>query len=291
MSASFRLIHLSDPHLTVDVPFSIRLLTNKRIVGWLNLQFNRSKLHSNDVAFRAVEAIRSLTPDHVVVTGDLSNLALDQEFALARTWLDGLDLPPKQVTVVPGNHDAYVSDTWRRASLLKAIRPYMQSDEEQDGSFPIVRTRGFVTLVGLSSAVPSPPLMAWGKLGRKQLDHVEQVLERTKGQFRVLSCHHPVQIGAGRWDNRLIDAESLRRILARKGAELVLHGHLHRAMQGAVSGPMAGISVLGVGSASLAAGEGASKAQFRVIDVEHDGAWRQVLHVYDRGRRAFVPRG
>ena len=289
MTAPFRLVHLSDPHLAVDIPFSVRLVTNKRIVGWLNLHFNRSKLHSNDVAFHAVDAIRLVAPDHVVVTGDLSNLAMDREFRLARTWLDALGLSPQQVTVVPGNHDAYVPDAWRRVALLEAVRPYMTSDDGTAGSFPVMRTRGPVSLVGLSSAVPSPPLMAWGKLGRRQLEDVDSSLERTRGQFRIICCHHPVQSGVGRWDNRLIDAESLRRILARQGAELILHGHLHRAMRGSVRGPGGSIHVLGVGSASLASGQADARAQFRVIDVDADGSWRETLHVYDHHLGVFIP--
>ena len=54
-----------------------------------------------------VEAIKADKPDHLAVTGDLVNLALDAELELARLWLETLGRP-EDVSVVPGNHDAYV---------------------------------------------------------------------------------------------------------------------------------------------------------------------------------------
>jgi hypothetical protein len=44
-----------------------------------------------------------------------------------------------------------------------------------DGTpFPFVRRRGPLALIGVSSAVPTPPLMATGRLGRAQLDALDR---------------------------------------------------------------------------------------------------------------------
>ena len=54
-----------------------------------------------------VADIKASSPDHLAVTGDLVNLALDAEIEMARYWLETLG-SPHDVSVVPGNHDAYV---------------------------------------------------------------------------------------------------------------------------------------------------------------------------------------
>ena len=54
-----------------------------------------------------VADLKARTPDHIAVTGDLVNLSLPSEFVAARAWLDALG-NPRDVSVVPGNHDAYV---------------------------------------------------------------------------------------------------------------------------------------------------------------------------------------
>ena len=62
-------------------------------------------LVDRDVLDALVSDMQAQQPDHVAVTGDLVNLALDAEFNPARQWLEGVG-DPADVTVVPGNHDA-----------------------------------------------------------------------------------------------------------------------------------------------------------------------------------------
>ena len=94
---------------------SLRLseLVGKRAFGYLNWTRNRHKFHSRDVLDALVSDMRAQTPDHIAVTGDLVNLALEAEFAPSRAWLESIG-PPDLVTVIPGNHDAYVRATRHR---------------------------------------------------------------------------------------------------------------------------------------------------------------------------------
>ena len=59
--------------------------------------------------------------------------------------------------------------------------------------FPVVKLRGTVAIVALSSAVPRPPLVAAGELGRAQLDALARVLAHPEVARRtlVLALHHP----------------------------------------------------------------------------------------------------
>ena len=56
-----------------------------------------------------------------------------------------------------------------------AFAKYLRGDAAVDGApFPFVRRRGPLALIGVSSAVPTPPLMATGRLGRAQLDALDR---------------------------------------------------------------------------------------------------------------------
>ena len=103
----FRLAHFSDLHLGPLPDVTYRDLVSKRITGYVNWQRRRRKTMQEDVIDRVVEDMLEAGPDHIALTGDLVNLALDKEIDAARIWLEALGTP-HDVSVVPGNHDAYV---------------------------------------------------------------------------------------------------------------------------------------------------------------------------------------
>src|SRR5579872_3777456 len=103
----FTLAHLSDPHLAPLPAPSMRELANKRVTGYLNWLRARHRVHRREALDRVVADMKSASADHLVVTGDLTNIALTEEFVHGRAWLETLG-PPSKVTVIPGNHDAYV---------------------------------------------------------------------------------------------------------------------------------------------------------------------------------------
>ena len=99
-------------------------------------------------------------PDHIAVTGDLVNISLDTEFARAARWLDTVGTP-QDVTLTPGNHDAYVRHVAGHAA--QHWGDFMRGDDGAD--FPFVRRRGPVAIVGLTTSLPTGPFMATGRLG------------------------------------------------------------------------------------------------------------------------------
>ena len=164
--AAFTLAHLSDPHLPPMPAARLRDLAGKRALGYLNWTRNRHKVHRREVLDALVADLQAQAPDQIAVTGDLVNLALDAEFAPARAWLESVGAADR-VTVIPGNHDAYVRATRHR--IAEAWGDYLRGDEpDGDIAFPLLRRRGPLGLISASSAVPTPPLMATGWLGRGQ---------------------------------------------------------------------------------------------------------------------------
>ena len=254
----FVLAHVSDPHLgPVPIP-RFRELTGKRALGFVNWHRRRFVRHRPEALEALMRDLRSAAPDHIAVTGDLVNIALEKEFPPAREWLAQLG-SPHDVSLVPGNHDAYVRDALEHPASHWG--DYMRGDgigagapHSRVGPFPYVRRRGPAALVGLSTALPTAPFLATGKLGADQLMRFSDALAHLahEGAFRIVLIHHPP---AGQGPNRfkrLVDAGPFRRVIAEHGAELVLHGHSHVHSLHWIAGPQTRVPVVGVPSASAA---------------------------------------
>lgn len=272
--AAFTLAHLSDPHLPPMPAARLRDLAGKRALGYLNWTRNRHKFHRRDVLDALVSDLQAQAPDQIAITGDLVNLALDAEFAPSRGWLESVG-PADRVTVIPGNHDAYVRATRHR--FAEAWGDYLRGDEAPDGdvNFPLLRRRGPLALISASSAVPTPPFMATGWLGRSQLDALERMLAGLAAEqaFRVLLIHHPLRSDSR--TKRLTDSADLIALLKRHGVELVLHGHDHVHSTIWIDGPRGKIPVVGVPSASAIAHGRYPAAAYNLFSMEREGdTWR-----------------
>ena len=304
----FTLAHVSDWHATSLEGARPAELATKRFWGWQSWKRKRRKRHLPRVLERILADVRAHSPDHIVVTGDLTNVALAQEFVEAARCLRSLG-PPEDVTVVPGNHDAYVAIDPARG--LDRWAPYLHGDPRRDAApagaraprpedFPTLRIRGRVAIVGCNTALPTPLFMASGELGEGQRDRLESLLVslRERGLVRVVALHHPPnaeQIAARR---RLRDHAQLEALLARAGAELVVHGHRHRTWVGSLPGPQWPIPVAGVRSASDVGLRPDRAAQYHLYRIDSSGASadrpaRIDLRIrgYDRDREAVVDRG
>jgi 3',5'-cyclic AMP phosphodiesterase CpdA len=270
----FVLAHLSDVHLApLPRPNPFELLS-KRGLGYINWLRKRHKVHRPNILSKVVADLKAHAPDHIAFTGDLVNLSLTNEFEPARAWLETLGAPDA-VTMVPGNHDAYV-----RAAAAFAQRhwsKYMLGDANEN--FPFVRRRGPIALVGLSTSLPTAPLAATGSLHSGQLERLGGILAALGREqiFRVVLIHHPPVEGAHHF-RRLRDAAAMREILRQHGAELVLHGHHHQSLLAWLPGPQSRIPVAGVPSASGAAGFHDEPAGYNLYEIDGEpGAWRCTL--------------
>jgi 3',5'-cyclic AMP phosphodiesterase CpdA len=204
-------------------------------------------------------------------------------------WLDALGAP-EDVTLVPGNHDLYV----RAASTLlsKHLDDYMRGD---DGSaeVPFVRRRGDMALIGLSTAIPTLPFMATGALGKAQLGGLAETLAMLdrEGLFRIVLIHHPPVSAPSHRFKRLLDGEEFRKVLAKGGAELVLHGHDHVYSLVWLDGKEARIPAIGVPSASAIMERSDDPAGYNLFRIEGTkGAWRceAVTRGFQHGREGIV---
>jgi len=277
---TFTLAHLTDPHLSSHQDIRFGDLFNKRLLGYIKWRMKRSREHHGDVLNSLIDDLRSSRPDHIAVTGDLTHLGLPAEYQKAKQFLRALGAP-SEVTVIPGNHDAYVSAALERG--LPQWSEYIVSDnkeiaDNQFGSpdilFPALRIRGSIALIGVNTARPCSTFLAVGRIGKEQRRRLQELLIETgrNGLFRVILIHHPPVAHVVNWRKRLTDAEVFRAIVQQHGAELILHGHAHRHSQVQLKTPAGYAPVIGISSASAGGRHSKQKAcyhLYRLLKTAH----------------------
>jgi 3',5'-cyclic AMP phosphodiesterase CpdA len=274
-----RILHCSDVHVTHDygaLPW--RRLGWRRWLALLELHVGgRARAYAGAAQrLRAIaEDVARHGADHLVLSGDLTAYALEEEFAAAREALGALAEDPARCTVVPGNHDTFTpgSVRWRRFERhFGHLLGCDLAEPESEPRYPFVRLLGeAAAVVGLCSArVPPFPSLAFGALGRRQLAALREIVTdaRLSGRAVLVVVHHaPLRPGGGR-DGRthgLWDADSL--LDALPGPRFaVLHGHVHRRYHHPATA--ARPHLFGAGSSTLLGDEG-----YWLIEIE-DGVVR-----------------
>jgi 3',5'-cyclic AMP phosphodiesterase CpdA len=304
-----RLAHCSDLHLVSHEGARWLELANKRWIGRLNLASSRSR-HYHVAAFEAMVAdLNALGVEHVLCTGDVTNIALRREFEFARGKFDQLAVGPEHVTVVPGNHDAYVAEgiglfadqfapyaatdpafAWTPADVASDDAP---ADLDATGAprWPIVRRRGELALIGLSTSLQTPWFTAYGRAGGGQLARLARVLAdpRLAGAVRVIAIHHPPAGDVARRKIRgLRDHEAFAAVIARHGAELIVHGHEHRDMTEALAGPRGPVPVRGVVSGTYFHNRPHKTARYRIFELSHGRLGADYTRIWDREHNTFT---
>ncbi len=296
-----RLAHCSDLHLLSHAGSRWLELANKRWIGAMNLISSRSR-HYHVAAFDSmIEDINALGIEHVLCTGDVTNLALRREFEFARGRFDKLALGPNEVTVIPGNHDAYVAEGVPLFSEM--FGAYATSDpgwewvEDHRHSaddilhWPIVRVRGDLAVIGLSTSRQTPWFHAYGKVGQGQLARLGQVLsdERLKGKVRVVAIHHPV--AGTRAHSRirgLRDHKEFAHVIQQHGAELIVHGHEHVDLVETLAGPEGKhVPVRGIASGTYHHNKPERTGRYRIFEIVDGQLVRDETRVWDRDGARF----
>lgn len=263
--------HISDIHLSPLPNVRWRQLLNKRVTGYANWRIRRKGRMSSTSLERLLQHMREKRPEFIAVTGDLVNLALPEEIDIANQWLQWL-APPEQACISPGNHDAYVPGALAHARNIYG--PYMAGETLGKDHFPFVRRIGDVAIISCSSAIPTPPFVSAGYFDKPQAERLDKILEMMKkaGYFRVLMIHHPPNRDAGtNSQSRLYGSRRFKKIIAKQGAELILHGHTHNSTIGTLTGPDVPVPLVGVAAASSAIGSKHPPARYNLFQINRVG--------------------
>lgn len=288
-----RIAHVSDLHVLSPRGIELRrVLFDKRVTGYLNLLTKRGRVYRRDHLL-AVLAAAAATADHVVVTGDITNLSLEGEYAEAVVLLRDI-ARTTEVTVVPGNHDIYLPVILHERRFPHHFHTFMQSDLPElslnlpAGQFPCVKLRGPAAIIGLSSAVPRPPFVSAGYLGHEQLAALSRVLSHPEVARRtpVVLVHHSPFDSRFRLEQLrggLVDARSLRRVLQPLSRGLVLYGHLHERLHAQLRTDQGALDVICATSAALDHNDDHIRAGYNLYEIADDGRIDSI------GARVFRP--
>jgi 3',5'-cyclic-AMP phosphodiesterase len=150
-------------------------------------------------------------PDVLVVSGDVADHGLPEEYVAARAWLDRW---PGVLAVCPGNHDV-------RAAFVTGLGIGTRTVVEMAG------TR-FVMLDSLIDAVDGERVDE-GRLGEEQMEWLDRELAASGTPAFVVLHHPPVTIGVSLMDPiRLLDGDALGTVIAAHPHVLAtLVGHAH----------------------------------------------------------------
>jgi 3',5'-cyclic AMP phosphodiesterase CpdA len=298
-----RLAHCSDLHLLSHDGARWLDLANKRWIGAMNLISSRSR-HYHVTAFdHMVEDMNAQGIEHVLCTGDVTNLALEQEFKFARGKFDMLANGPEHVTVIPGNHDAYVAEGI--AHFASVFDEYHRTDAgwewteddrdpddaSDDPRWPIVRVRGPIAIIGISTSRQTPWFTAYGRVGAGQLARVKRALDdaRLAGRIRVVAIHHPLAGKRAMSKIRgLRDHAAFAEVIGASGADLIVHGHEHQDLTEALAGPGgATIPVRGIASGTYEHNRPDRTARYRIFEIRDGKIVSDSVRVWSRSVGRF----
>jgi 3',5'-cyclic AMP phosphodiesterase CpdA len=187
----------------------------------------RTVVHLSDLHFGRVDAallaplrlcVQALSPDVVVVSGDLTQRAKSREFREARRFLESL---PQPQVVVPGNHDVPLYNVVQR--FLRPLAKWKRHIGEDEP----VYLDDEIAVVGLNTARSA--VFKGGRVNPAQVDHVRGKLCTLPNEVtKIVVTHHPFDLPPGGTRRDLVGrAEMAMKTFAQCGADILLSGHLH----------------------------------------------------------------
>jgi len=226
-----RIAHLSDVHMLDAQPSRAR---SGYSMGHRFLSFGRplDAVARRRKLSQALSVARRVGADHVVISGDLTEIGSPGEFECLSESLHDSGFAPERITLVPGNHDLYTSpDAWSRA-LEGPLAAFEATSAREPGR--IIECAG-VRLMPLDVARFQPLTRSAGWIEDATLDAVQRRASDPGLADRPLLVvqHHPPFVRATQawhWMDGLIGAARLMSILETFRHLFVLHGHLHAAV-------------------------------------------------------------
>ncbi|MBX3191149.1 MAG: metallophosphoesterase [Labilithrix sp.] len=247
-----RIAHLSDVHVLAPRPSAID-------IGTRFVSFGRALDPAERLRKLATGLGRAREADHVVISGDLTELGTAAQLETFAEALHDARIDPRRITLVPGNHDAYTGgDAWSRA-LDGPLAAFREGSAER--GVKIVERDG-VTFVPLDVSCHQNVLRAAGELSDLDIEALDRRLTDLAGRPVVVVLHHSPFVHstfAWQWLHGLRGAERLTDVLTRHREVHVLHGHLHHDVDLALGGGR--VRVFGA-SAVVDAPKGESRVRF-----------------------------
>ena len=164
-----------------------------------------------EVFEKVIDEINLLKPDAVVITGDLTNEGLVEQYEKCKEMVSQINV--EKIIAISGNHD------YRNTGYL-LFKKYFPFKTENDLGNDVV-------LITLNSTRPDRDD---GEVGHKQTLWLERTLKKYENKFKIVAMHHHLIGIPDTGSDRLtvIDAGDVLRAVLNSNVSLVLCGHKHR---------------------------------------------------------------
>lgn len=187
------ILHISDTHFGTEVPSVVDAL---------------------------LEVTRKLTPDLLVLSGDITQRAQPEQFRAARQFVERIGVA--NVLALPGNHDIPLFNL-----PLRAFAPYRNFRRHFGPDLEPCFESHDLLVIGVNTT--RNWLHKAGHVGSMQIARVSERLQSARPeQLRVVVTHQPI------WVSRPCDQKNILRnhqaaleAWSKAGADLILGGHIH----------------------------------------------------------------
>lgn len=164
-----------------------------------------------EVFQKVIDEINLLKPEAVVITGDLTNEGLVEQYEKCKKMISQIKV--EKIIAISGNHD------YRNTGYL-LFKKYFPFKTENDLGNDVV-------LITLNSTRPDRDD---GEVGYQQTLWLERTLKKYENKFKIVAMHHHLIGIPDTGSDRLtvIDAGDVLRAVLDSNVNLVLCGHKHR---------------------------------------------------------------
>lgn len=229
----FRFAHISDLHFS-QLFLGPGQFFSKRWIGNLNLLLNRKKQFDHEALYALIPLFQELKVDGVVLTGDLTTTSHQEEFNLAKKYIDALTAAGLKVFLIPGNHDHYTRKAYRTLEFYRHFGT-VHRPEDPLSFFKLQEDKVCAThlgkewwLLSLDCTLATPLLSSHGVFSEHVQKNLEHALSFVASDQKIIMINHFPFFDTDH-KKTLDRSDELRSILRRfPQIKLYLHGHTHR---------------------------------------------------------------
>lgn len=201
-----------------------------------------------EVFEKVIQEVNELQPDAVVITGDLTNEGLLEQYEKCKELISRINV--KKIISISGNHD------YRNTGYLifKKYFPFEAINELNED----------VVIVTLGTARPDRDE---GEVGYRQTLWMERTMKKYENKIKILAMHHHL-IGipdTGSERVTVLDAGDVLRTILDTKVDLVLCGHKHRPWIWQFNN----LSIVNAGTASSERVRGLFENTFNILKIEN----------------------
>lgn len=177
-----------------------------------------------DACAAALDYAHATPSDLILITGDVTQKGLPEEFEAAGRWMRAM---PEPHFVIVGNHDVPYYDVFARVfepwKAFETATGHPAHDHQFIGDSVMVR--------GVATARGWQARSNWSK-GVIDLDQTRRAAEALRqapiGALRILACHHPlIEMVGAPMTGEVKRGDKAALIFAEAGVDLIMTGHVH----------------------------------------------------------------